>query len=163
MSATADYYALLRVSLDADTAAIRSAYRSLIRRYHPDVNVSAEALATAKAINEAYSCLRDKSRRAAYDRAKTSRSERRSNPPSSHPYRGPRVWSGPMRRAEPRTPWYRPTWGKAVGLGVAAIITSITFTITSTIPPVEPTIAKPAQAGTIRMAPAALRSLISGA
>ena len=49
-------------------------------------------------------------------------------------------------------PWFRPTWRKALGLGIAAVITGITFTITSTIPPVAPMVAKPALRGTARMA-----------
>ena len=157
MSAIDDYYELLRVSPDADTAVIRVAYRSLIRRYHPDVNASADAVANAKAINEAYACLRDKSNRAAYDSQRAPRSAgRRSTSRSSPTYRPPPVWNGPTLRAEPPTPWYRPTWGKAMGLGVAAVITTITFTVTSTIAPVEPAIAKPALEVTMRMAPGVL-------
>ena len=159
MAATADYYALLRVSPEADPAVIRTAYRALMRRYHPDVNASADALANAKAINEAYSCLRDETSRAAYDWQRTSRSEvRMPTPPSSHAYRPRPAWNGPTPRADPQTPWFRPTWGKAVGLGIAAFLTGITFTVTSTIPPVEPAIDKPAPALTMRRAPGLIRS-----
>jgi hypothetical protein len=153
MSATEDYYALLRVSPEAETAVIRVAYRALMRRYHPDVNASADAVANAKAINEAYACLRDESNRAAYDRQRMLRTGgRRSTSPWSPAQRPGRVWNGPAPRAEPSTPWFRPTWGKAVGLGIAALITSITFTITSTIPRAEPAVAKPALEVTMRMA-----------
>lgn len=156
MSATEDYYTILRVSPEADTAVIRAAYRALMRRYHPDVNSSTDAVANAKAINEAYACLRDASARAAYDWKRMPRSGgRRSTPPSSPAQRPRPVRTGPTPRAEPSTPWFQPTWGKAVGLGVAAIITSITFTITSTIPPVDPVVAKPALEVTMRMAPEA--------
>ena len=152
MSATEDYYALLRVSPKADTSVIRSAYRAMMRRYHPDVNASADAVANAKAINEAYACLRDASARAAYDRQRLPRSGgRRSTSPSSPAQRPQPVWNGPTPRAEPSTPWFQPTWGKAVGLGIAAVATSITFIITSTVPPIERAVLAPGV--TMRMGP----------
>ena len=139
MAPSEDYYAILGVSPEADGAAIRGAYRALMRRYHPDVNASTEAIATATAINEAYRCLRDTSRRAAYDRERNGRARRTrsgqffadaSTTPTPRP-----MWSGPRAPVEPSIPWYQPTVGKAVGLGVAAVITSITFTVTSAVPP----------------------------
>ena len=38
-----DYYEILGVARDADAAAIKSAYRKLARKYHPDVNKTKEA------------------------------------------------------------------------------------------------------------------------
>ncbi|QFT77894.1 molecular chaperone DnaJ [Erythrobacter sp. THAF29] len=64
-----DYYQTLDVSRDADGAAIKSAYRKLAMKYHPDRNPDdAEAEAKFKACNEAYECLKDPQKRAAYDR-----------------------------------------------------------------------------------------------
>ena len=70
MSATdIDYYQLLEVSRDADGSTIKSAYRKLAMKYHPDRNPGdAEAEAKFKACNEAYECLKDPLKRAAYDR-----------------------------------------------------------------------------------------------
>ena len=70
MSATdIDYYQLLEVSRDADGATIKSAYRKLAMKYHPDRNPGdSEAEARFKACNEAYECLKDPQKRAAYDR-----------------------------------------------------------------------------------------------
>lgn len=64
-----DFYQLLEVSRDADGATIKSAYRKLAMKYHPDRNPGdAECEAQFKAINAAYDCLKDPQKRAAYDR-----------------------------------------------------------------------------------------------
>ncbi|MGE4304716.1 MAG: molecular chaperone DnaJ [Novosphingobium sp.] len=70
MSATEiDYYELLEVSRDADDKMIKSAYRKLAMRYHPDKNPGcSESEARFKQISEAYDCLKDPQKRAAYDR-----------------------------------------------------------------------------------------------
>ena len=62
-----DYYEILGVSRDADQAAIKSAYRKLARKYHPDVNKTKEAEEKFKDINEAYEVLSDKAKRQRYD------------------------------------------------------------------------------------------------
>lgn len=62
-----DYYETLGVSRDADAAAIKSAYRKLARKYHPDVNKTKEAEEKFKDINEAYEVLSDKAKRQRYD------------------------------------------------------------------------------------------------
>ncbi len=64
-----DYYELLQVSRDADEKTIKSAYRKLAMECHPDRNGGCtDAEARFKAINEAYDCLKDPQKRAAYDR-----------------------------------------------------------------------------------------------
>jgi len=69
MATSTDYYSTLQVSRDADGATIKSAYRKLAMRWHPDRNPGdAEAEAKFKACNEAYECLKDPQKRAAYDR-----------------------------------------------------------------------------------------------
>lgn len=62
-----DYYEILGVNRDADSAAIKSAYRKLARKYHPDVNKTKEAEEKFKDINEAYEVLSDKAKRQRYD------------------------------------------------------------------------------------------------
>ncbi|MEZ5994246.1 MAG: molecular chaperone DnaJ [Hyphomonadaceae bacterium] len=69
MSTERDYYEILGVSRDADAAAIKSAFRKLAMKLHPDQNpgckVSEEKF---KEIGEAYAVLSDPQKRAAYDR-----------------------------------------------------------------------------------------------
>lgn len=62
-----DYYALLGVKPDADAKTIKSAYRKLARRYHPDVNPEAGAEDKFKEVAEAYEVLKNAERRAEYD------------------------------------------------------------------------------------------------
>jgi len=69
MATDIDYYELLEVDRTADDKLLKSAYRRLAMQYHPDRNPgSAEAEAKFKAISEAYDCLKDPQKRAAYDR-----------------------------------------------------------------------------------------------
>ncbi|MEN6479930.1 MAG: molecular chaperone DnaJ [Anaerolineales bacterium] len=63
-----DYYEVLGVSRDASKDDLRTAYRRLARKYHPDVSTEDDAEARFKEINEAYQVLTDDERRAQYDR-----------------------------------------------------------------------------------------------
>ena len=65
-----DYYEILGVEAGAGEAEIKTAYRRLARKYHPDVSKEKGAEERFKAINEAYEVLRDKEKRAAYDKLK---------------------------------------------------------------------------------------------
>ena len=69
MSADVDFYELLEVERTADDAVIKSSYRKLAMKWHPDKNPGcAESEARFKAISQAYDCLKDPQKRAAYDR-----------------------------------------------------------------------------------------------
>ncbi|MEG3168520.1 molecular chaperone DnaJ [Sphingomonas sp. LB3N6] len=69
MSTQTDYYELLECERTADAGTIKSSYRKLAMKYHPDKNAGCkDSEAQFKAVSEAYDCLKDPQKRAAYDR-----------------------------------------------------------------------------------------------
>lgn len=78
-----DYYETLGVEAGAGEAELKTAYRRLARKYHPDVSKEKGAEEKFKSINEAYEVLRDKEKRQQYDqlRARGYRSGQEYQPP----------------------------------------------------------------------------------
>ena len=62
-----DYYEVLGVSKDASEAEIKSAFRKLAKKYHPDVSKEPDAAEKFKEVQEAYSVLSDETKRRQYD------------------------------------------------------------------------------------------------
>jgi len=133
MEVASDYYATLGVDRLADEAAIRAAYRKLMRCTHPDVNPSADAGSRASAINEAYRCLNDPAQRAAYDgwqRSRHAGRPHRAPPPPLHDFKP--TWPAEHLKNFNEDQVIPRRW-KLVSVGLAALATIITFTMTSTV------------------------------
>lgn len=100
MSPALDLYAILGVSPDASQADIRSAFRTLVRRYHPDTRTDhsqAVSDAALRSVLTAYGILRDPELRRQYNRSI----------PRVQPPRVPQR-SRPARVAEEEPEFYRP-------------------------------------------------------
>ena len=63
-----DHYRTLGIARTADATTVRNAYRTLAKRFHPDVSTEPDAKARFIAIAEAYQVLSDPKTRARYDR-----------------------------------------------------------------------------------------------
>ena len=69
MTTEVDFYELLECERTADDATLKSAYRKLAIKFHPDKNDGCkDSEAKFKAVSEAYDVLKDPQKRAAYDR-----------------------------------------------------------------------------------------------
>lgn len=62
-----DFYAVLGVSRSADKAEIKSAYRKLAKKYHPDANPGKDTTTEFQDVNRAYEILSDEDKRKKYD------------------------------------------------------------------------------------------------
>lgn len=68
MAEKRDYYEVLGLSKGASKDEIKSAYRRLAKKYHPDLNHEPDAADKFKEVQEAYDVLFDDNKRAQYDR-----------------------------------------------------------------------------------------------
>ncbi len=92
MTRLINYYALLGLTPEASEDAIRSAYRKLALRYHPDRSTDPNAGAKFSLIAEAYDVLSDAEKRRAFDERRRLESElekTQSIPPASEPKPAP--------------------------------------------------------------------------
>ena len=80
-----DYYKILGVEPTADDKEIKTAYRKLARKYHPDVSKEKDAEAKFKDASEAYEALNSADKRAEYD-------ELRKYGQHGQPFQGPPGW-----------------------------------------------------------------------
>lgn len=68
MAKKRDYYEVLGLNRSASKDEIKSAYRRLAKKYHPDINKASDAEDKFKEVQEAYDVLFDDNKRETYDR-----------------------------------------------------------------------------------------------
>ncbi len=78
------YYDVMGLSQHASEKEIKTAYRRLARKYHPDLNKEADAEAQFKTLGEAYEVLKDVEKRKAYDQALKDAEYSRAHHTQSH-------------------------------------------------------------------------------
>ena len=76
-----DYYRVMGVDRKAGADEIKSAYRKLARKYHPDVSKESGAEEKFKELGEAYETLKDPEKRAAYDQLGSHKPGQEFRPP----------------------------------------------------------------------------------
>jgi DnaJ-class molecular chaperone len=89
-----DYYKILGVDRKADDKTIKSAYRRLARKYHPDVAKTKDATERFKEVSEAYEVLSDPEKRRRYDSLGPDWQRYTQAPPGGPPGGGFRVEYG---------------------------------------------------------------------
>jgi curved DNA-binding protein CbpA len=95
----ATYYDILRVGRRAEPEGVRTAYRRLAQKYHPDkLPNNADAVRVMAMLNEAYAVLSDPDQRARYDR--------RIEDAQAHVRRAKRRGKAPVDVPTAAWPWY---------------------------------------------------------
>jgi curved DNA-binding protein len=103
-----DYYKVLGVERQATADKIKTAYRRLARKYHPDVSKEKNAEEHFKEVQEAYEVLRDPQKRAAYD-------ELGADWKQGQPFRPPPGWNEAQAEGARRT--WRGAGARSAGAG----------------------------------------------
>ncbi|MGE9553741.1 curved DNA-binding protein [Erwinia amylovora] len=112
-----DYYALLEVDPSADLKAIKTAYRRLARKYHPDVSSEKDAESKFKEMAEAYEVLKDSEKRAEYDLLRQHRDDPRfSQPPPDYGHESGH-WQGSQRSHGDYSDFFESIFGRQAAGG----------------------------------------------
>ena len=111
-----DYYRILGVDRKADDKTIKSAYRRLARKHHPDVAKGKDAADRFKEISEAYEVLSDPEKRRRYDSLGPDW-QRYTQAPPGGPGGGFRVEYGDLGGAGDFSDFFRTIFGDMSGRG----------------------------------------------
>lgn len=114
-----NYYRILGVQTNATPGEIRSAFRRLARKHHPDLNPGdPQAEARFKEINEAHEVLGDPVKRGEYDRRRAAGRQVR---PPARPRPAPSSWERRLSHLEAGQDYLRWVAG-AVGIGLGLML-----------------------------------------
>src|SRR5450830_329873 len=111
-------YGVLGVSPSAPQEQIRSQYRVLVRKYHPDLHPGdASAALMMERVNAAYDVLGSSEERRQYDAEISASSQSWGETAASSSY-GQSAYGSPAAGAGPQSTW-NPQWGNAAGTRVS--------------------------------------------
>ena len=88
MATKRDFYEVLGVNKGATDAEIKSAYRKLARKHHPDVDKSSGAAEKFKELSEAYQVLSDPKKKQSYDQFGHAAFDRGAGMGGGNPFAG---------------------------------------------------------------------------
>lgn len=88
MATKRDFYEVLGVTKSASDAEIKSAYRKMARKHHPDVDKSAGAAEKFKELSEAYQVLSDPKKKQSYDQFGHAAFDRGGGMGGGNPFEG---------------------------------------------------------------------------
>ncbi len=112
-----DYYKIIGLPETASAKDIKTAYRKLARKYHPDVSKEADAEERFKEVGEAYEVLKDKDKRAEYDQLRKMGAQRGDGsfrpPPGWQPHA--QSYSYSQGDAEGFSDFFESIFGQAAG------------------------------------------------
>jgi DnaJ-class molecular chaperone len=91
-----DYYRILGIDRSADDKTIKSAYRKLARKYHPDVSKGKDSEQRFREVTEAYEVLSDPEKRRRYDTLGPDWQRYAERPPGGAPGGGVHVEYGDL-------------------------------------------------------------------
>jgi DnaJ domain len=132
-----DLYAMLGVKRTATSNEIKSAYRRLARKYHPDVNSDPAAQSKFAQINEAYHTLIDPERRKTYDRTGSVSSSAHARQPDSAAARAARRAQYQQRADHIVNEWLRREREETRARG-KAVYTTVTLFVSTFIVSMNP-------------------------
>lgn len=117
-----DYYKIMGVEPTSDAAAVKTAYRTLARKWHPDVSKAAGTERRFTDLVEAYEVLSDPKRRAEYDelRANGFREGQEMDPPPRR--REAEAESTDDHSGQPDQPDFSDFFQSMFGRGAAAVV-----------------------------------------
>lgn len=108
-----DYYDILGVSKSASEGEIKTAYRKLARKHHPDVDKSSGAAEKFKEVSEAYQVLADANKKKQYDQFGHAAFDRSVG--FGGPFGGAQGW--PFGGAQGQGGWKTYSWSTSGGAG----------------------------------------------
>ena len=111
MTTKRDYYEILGVNKSASSEEIKSAYRKLARKHHPDIDKSAGAEERFKEIGEAYQVLSDPQKKGAYDQFGHAAFDRGGG--GTGPFGGAQGW--PFGGTQGQGGWQQYSWSSSGG------------------------------------------------